>query len=181
MTLNGKKAKKNDKKPEKQQAYMWSEYSLCDSAGFHIDPFKFVFEAGEHTIAFEATMNDMYLYDITLEKAETLISYEKYIAQYADLPAVDKSAAYKIQAEYPVYASDLTIYALNDRTSPITEPQDPAKQKLNTIGGSKWQNIGQWIEWTIPASAITQSGLYNIMNPLDNLKYEALLRFAPNY
>lgn len=153
----------NDKKPEKKQSYSWNEYSLCDSAGFHVDPFKFVFEAGERTIALEATMNDMYLYDITVAKAESRISYEKYIEQYASLPAVDASASYKIQAEYPVFTSDLTIYALNDRTSPITEPQDPAKQKLNTIGGSKWQNIGQWIEWTIPADAVTQSGLYNII------------------
>lgn len=153
----------NDKKPEKKQAYNWSQYSLCDSAGYHIDPFKFVIEEGEHTIALEATMNDMYLSEIVIEPAKTLISYEEYIAQYASLPAVDASSTYKIQAEFPAATSDLTIYGLNDRTSPITEPQDPAKQKLNTIGGSKWQTVGQWIEWTIPADAITQSGLYNIV------------------
>ena len=153
----------NDKKPEKTQTYAWSKYYLCDSSGFHVDPFLFVIEKGEHTIALEGVMNDMYLYEITIEQHKAPISYEEYIAQYSALPAVDPSNSYKIQAEFATQTSDLTIYGLNDRTSPITEPQDPAKQKLNTIGGSKWQNIGQWIEWTIPAGAVKQSGLYNIV------------------
>ncbi len=156
----------NDKKPEKSQVYTWSEYYLSDSSGYHIDPFVFAIEAGDHTLSFESVMNDMYLYQITVEAYSAPISYADYIAQYSNLPALDASNeanAYKIQTEFATSTSDLTIYGLNDRTSPITEPQDPAKQKLNTIGGSKWQNIGQWIEWTIPADAIKQTGLYNII------------------
>ncbi len=155
----------NDKRPIKSEVYEWHEYYLSDYSGFHTEPFKFALSAGEHTLTIEADMNSVYLKDITIEPYDAPVSYEEYLAQNSDKQNASNTAENVItfEAEFPTATSDVTIYPLNDRTSPITSPQDPATQKLNTIGGSKWQNIGQWIEWTIPADAIKESGFYYIV------------------
>ncbi len=155
----------NDKRPTKTEQFTWQEYALSDYSGFHGEPFKFALEAGTHKFTLEADMNAMYLDSVTIESYDVPISYEQYINQDTSKTNASNTAdnVYRIEAEYASATSDITIYPLNDRTSPITSPQDPAVQKLNTIGGSKWQNIGQWIEWTIPAGAIKESGYYYIV------------------
>ena len=52
-----------------------------------------------------------------------------------------------------------TIYPQNDRTSAMTQPQSPTLSKLNPLGGTKWQGVGQWIEYTFTPEV---SGLYEI-------------------
>ena len=154
----------NEKKPQKKQVYEWSTYTACDSTGYIIDPFKYVLTAGgEHTLSLNATMNEMLLDEIIIEPFTSYISYEDYIKNTNAQDASASANAPVIQAETPAATSDLTIYALNDRTSAITQPQHASKQLLNTIGDTKWENVGQWIEWTIPGSEITESGYYYIV------------------
>ena len=153
----------NEKKPQKNQVYEWSQSYFRDSQGYELYPLKYAFTAGEHTITLNATMNDIIISEIYIEPYKAPITYEEYLAAHGDKDASASANAPKVQAEVPTATSDLTIYALNDRTSPISEPQDPAKQLLNTIGDSKWQTIGQWIEWTIPGDQITESGYYYIV------------------
>ncbi len=155
----------NDKRPTKTELFTWRKYFLSDYSGFHIDPFKFALTKGEHTFTLIANMNEMYLDQIAIEKYDAPVSYEEYLNQNSDKANASNTAdnIIKMEAEYPSATSDITIFPLNDRTSPITSPQDPSVQKLNTIGGAKWQNVGQWIEWTIPADAIKESGYYYIV------------------
>ena len=153
----------NEKKPTKSQTYVWSTAYLRDSQGYELQPLKFALTKGEHTITFNATMNDMILSEIRVEAPAAPLTYEEYLAQHGTKDASASANAPKIQAETPTATSDLTIYALNDRTSAITEPQHASNQLLNTIGDSKWQTFGQWIEWTIPGSEITEDGYYYIV------------------
>ncbi len=153
----------NEKKPQKIQIYEWSDSYLMDSQGFVLEPLKYALTQGEHVISFNATMNDIIIDEIAIVPYKSPVSYEEYLAQHGGADASAAADAPKVQAETPSAASDLTIYAVNDRTSSITEPQHAAKQLLNTIGGSKWQTFGQWIEWTIPGSEITESGYYYIV------------------
>ena len=44
-------------------------------------------------------------------------------------------------------------------TSAATEPSDPAKQRINTIGGKNWKTAGQWIVWQVRAE---KDGLYRV-------------------
>ncbi len=164
----------NEKRPTKQERFTWNEYTVSDSSGYYTEPTKIALTEGEHKITLEAELNEMYISEIKIAKYEKLKTYEQYIAENDAKGATDVPAGsdgkdeygnkyYTLQAEYPTATSDITIYPLNDRTSPITQPQDPALQKLNTVGGSKWQTVGQWIEWTIPADAIKTSGYYYIV------------------
>ena len=153
----------NEKKPQKIQVYEWSESYLMDSQGFELQPLKYALSAGKHTISFNATMNDIIISEIYVEPYAGLPTYEEYLQANGSQDASANANAPKVQAETPTSESDLTIYAINDRTSAITEPQHASKQLLNTIGDSKWQTFGQWIEWTIPGSEITESGYYYIV------------------
>lgn len=153
----------NEKKPQKTQVYEWSDAYLKDSQGYELQPLKYALTKGEHKIAFNATMNDIVISNIYIEPFTAPKTYEQYLSEHGDKDASASANAPKIQAETPSAASDLTIYALNDRTSSITEPQHASKQLLNTIGDSKWQTFGQWIEWTIPGDQITENGYYYIV------------------
>ena len=153
----------NDKKPQKYQIYEWSESYLRDSQGYELQPLKYALTKGEHTITFNATMNDIVISYISVEPYKAPLTYEEYLEAHGDKDAPATANAARVEAEMPTATSDLTIYALNDRTSSITYPQDAAKQRLNTIGDSKWQTYGQWIEWTIPGDQITEDGYYYIV------------------
>lgn len=164
----------NEKRPTKNERFSWNTYTLSDSTGYNVEPLKIAFTEGEHTISLEAELNEMYIGEMKLTKYKATKTYAEYIAENDAKGATDVAIDsgykdeygnkyYTLQAEYPTATSDITIYPLNDRTSPISQPQDPALQKLNTIGSSKWQTVGQWIEWTIPADAIKTSGYYYIV------------------
>ncbi|MBQ3669513.1 MAG: extracellular solute-binding protein, partial [Clostridia bacterium] len=65
----------------------------------------------------------------------------------------------KIQAEDAALKSGPSFYPLNDRTSPKTEPYHYSNIVLNIIGGSAWNETGDWIAWDVDAP---EAGLYRI-------------------
>lgn len=65
----------------------------------------------------------------------------------------------KIQAEDASAVSSSALYATADNSSPANEPYRYDEQKINVIGGTKWQEPGAWISWEID---VPESGLYNI-------------------
>ena len=65
----------------------------------------------------------------------------------------------KIQAEDASAVSSSALYAAADNSSPANEPYRYDEQKINVIGGTKWQEPGAWISWEID---VPESGLYNI-------------------
>ncbi len=152
----------NDIRPHKYIAPEWREYTACDSTGYDIEPFEFVFEKGEHTISLEATREEMIIKTITLYPYEELPTYAEVAAQYEKkgYKSAEGAEPIVLQAELADATSDRTIYPANDRTSALTQPQDPALSKLNYIGGTKWQSVGQWIEYSFTPEV---SGLYQIV------------------
>ncbi|MGM9681168.1 MAG: hypothetical protein ACI3XR_06645 [Eubacteriales bacterium] len=139
----------------------YSEYTAVDSTGQFVDPFCFYFTAGTNTIQLEAQRESMAIARIELVPVATAISYEEYCELHKDAPNYTGEGV-KIQAEYPAATSENTVYATNDRTSYITEPQDPTQLILNAIGGDggeKWKNVGQWVRWSVE---VPETGWYQI-------------------
>ncbi len=155
--LNG-----NDIRPQKYIAPTPQKYVMRDATGYDVVPYEIVLEAGTHTISLEATREDMIISTITLYPYEDLPSYEEVKAEYEKngyKPAEGVEPVI-IQAELTDATSDQTIYPANDRTSALTMPQSPSLSKLNYIGSTKWQNVGQWIEYSFTCEA---DGLYEIV------------------
>ncbi len=60
---------------------------------------------------------------------------------------------------YDILKSSPTLYAITDRSSPVTVPYHHSKIRYNTIGADKWQSPNEWVEWTVE---IEKAGLYAI-------------------
>ncbi len=154
----------NEIKADKIQSPEWREYNCMDSTGYVTTPLVFCLEEGETTIALEAQREAMYISSITLSPVEELPSYEDYISSYTDKGAVDYTGKpIRVQAEYTAATSENTVYATNDRTSYITQPQSAANILMNSIGGDggeKWQTLGQWVRYSIE---VPESGFYTVV------------------
>lgn len=139
-------------------------YIASDSTGYTLDALQFVFNEGTNTIQLEAQREEMIIYSIELVPYTPYMSYSDYVAYWEGQGAanVTDTADVKVQGEYPSATSENTIYATNDRTAYITEPQDATSILMNAIGGDggeKWQNIGQWVRYNV---TVPKSGFYQI-------------------
>ena len=163
----------NDIRPNVIPSAQWVTYSISDANGYYASPFEFYFKAGDNTISFESQREPVVIKSITLRPAEELPTYEEYLEALKNDPNGSKtpeankgSGSIMFEAEAPDFVSAITMYPVNDRTSPITSgltgEQSSMYTKLNTAGKEKWQNIGEWMEYTIKGESITQSGFYSL-------------------
>ena len=153
----------NEMRPVKTESPEWRSQTLYDSQGFYRDPFKFYLKEGSHTIGFESASEPLKIARITLHPATDLISYDEYLELHKDAPKVSSDVKVYINAETPLKTSEQVIYAMNDRTSAVTEPQSTSATLLNTIGGNggdKWKISGQWIQWDFE---VPETGMYYII------------------
>lgn len=153
-------ARDNDVRPKQEEAPSWISVYCKDSEGFYQDAMYFYLEKGVNTITFDSTQEPMIIGQIILEQEERPISYAEYQSANARAGYTQVSAEpIKIQAEDASYKSNSTLYPITDRSSPLTEPQNAAKTRLNTVGGSNWSLNGQWITWNVE---VPEDGLYEI-------------------
>ena len=165
----------NDIRPNVEQIDKWSTYTISDANGYIAAPFEFYFQGGENTISFESQREPVIIKSITLKPAQKLPTYKEYLAsikdKYNKTPennSVSADATHVFQAETPDYVSAVTMYPVNDRTSPITVgvtgtgEQSSMYTLLNTAGKEKWQNVGEWMEYTIDGKDIKESGFYSL-------------------
>lgn len=150
---------RNEMRPTKVEKEEWRTEYLTDSSGYLSGPFKFYFEEGEHVISLDSVREPLAIKSIRLYAHEDPITYEEYLKLHSD-KADATAAPVVIQAEYPTGTSSQTIYQIADTTSPITQPSHSSRERLNTIGGTKWQYAGDWITWTVK---IEEDGFYDII------------------
>lgn len=153
----------NEMRPIKQETPEWISHTVYDSQTFFEEPLKFYLSEGEHTIAFEAACEPIQLSQIKFHPAPELISYEEYSKKYQDKKVPSEDNIININAETPLQTSEQVVYAMNDRTSGLTQPQSTKSTLLNTIGGNggdKWKGTGQWIKYDFE---VKESGMYDIV------------------
>ncbi len=154
----------SDLRPPKKETPLWQSIYATDSTGYYLEEFSYYLEAGDHTLTLSEMQEPLMIRWIELVPPQTFKTYAEALAEYEQkgyAPAeLSKEEYPKLDAEYADYTSAQVVYAVNDRTSAITEPQDPAHFYLNTIGGEKWNTVGQWVEWTVE---IPKDGLYYIV------------------
>lgn len=153
-------ARDNDVRPRQEEAPSWISSYFKDSDGFHQNAMYFYFNQGANTITLESTQEPVVIGQIILEQEKETISYAEYkkANEAAGYQAVNIEPI-KLQAENAAYKSNSTLYPIADRSSPLTEPQNSAKTRLNVIGGSNWNLNGQWISWEVE---VPEDGLYEI-------------------
>ncbi len=150
----------NDIRPTKYEAPEWCTYLAHDSTGFIVEPLTFYLEKGKHTLSLECIREPIAISEMRFVPVVTYPTYEEALAAWQAAGITTQAIdPIKLHAENPVRTSEQVIYPIYDRASAITEPQDAALIRLNTIGAEKWQTNGQWIRYEVD---VPKEGLYNI-------------------
>ena len=153
-----------DSRPEQEEVFEKTTAFVKDSNGYY-GKLWYYLEAGTHVLKLEAAREPMAIGAITLiSKDENIPDYKTALKEYESKGAKKVTGALqngvlKVEAESPYRKSDTSLYAIADSSSAGTTPYAYDRQKLNTIGDTKWQTAGQWISWQID---VPEDGLYNL-------------------
>ncbi len=139
----------------------WRTYTCSDVDGFYHGAFRFLLEPGEHTLSLTGTRENLAIAEIRLVPVQYDVtkSYEDYLASHPTYSADTNGGSVTIiEAEYPSFVSDTSIYSSNDRSSAINSPSSPSSQLLNTIGAQSYNTVGQWAAYSF---TVDKDGWYN--------------------
>ncbi len=149
----------NELKPTQREKDIWVTYPIKDKEGLFNDPYIFYLEKGDHVLTLEGIRTNFALKTLTFKNYEELPAYEKPSEdKISSTPALTNkndigSNTILIQAESPLQKTSSTLYATFDRTSYMTNPSHPTKQRYNTLGSGTWDQATQQVTWTFSVPA----------------------------
>ncbi|MBQ7161358.1 MAG: hypothetical protein IJR90_06600 [Clostridia bacterium] len=148
----------NDTRPRRWEVAMWQTYYVRDWLGYEIDPLRFYFSAGHHELTLVSNREDMVIASIELYPYFEEPAYEDWLADMKakGVEEITDVETIRVQAENPSYISIQNIIPGNDRTSSLTEPQDPAVIKYNLLDNS---TVNNWMKYKV---TVPKTGLYSI-------------------
>ncbi|MBD2870186.1 extracellular solute-binding protein [Paenibacillus arenilitoris] len=148
----------NDLRPRQTESPQWQERVLRDAEGYYREPFSFYFSKGRHRLSLVSLREPMIIDYLKLYRHDDAPAYEQVAQGYGEKGYEPTEGVFvKVQGEDAAFKSSPSLYPLNDRSSPGTEPYHVSKIRMNTIGGVNWKIPGQWISWNID---IPEDGLY---------------------
>ena len=150
----------NDLKPNQIEKPEWVTAYVTEPEGYVAGNLSVYLEAGNHTITIMSLREPMMLGSITLGNSEEIQSYADVKAEWDSMGATDcKDQMITIEAEHATKKSSQMLYPVQDQSTPAVTPYSAKELLNNTIGGSNWDNVGDWLEWEFE---VTESGYYNI-------------------
>lgn len=151
----------NDIRPKLKEASDWIEEEFTDFDGLNNGALQFYFTKGKHKLGLKCLREALAIESLKLFQEKSAPSYKEVSDEYSQKGYKQGTAGYifKRQGEDTNTVSQETLYPMYDRTSPATEPNDPTKVRLNTIGSVNWKYPGQWMTWKIE---VNEDGIYNI-------------------
>ena len=130
---------------------------LSDSRGYTQEPFLFYFPEGPNTIRLEARQESIFIAELIVDQIEPPAPYAEVKAGWPEV--YPQGVFIKVQGEDALHRSHSTLFAISDMGDPTVEPYHPAQIRLNSIGGWRFNQPGQWISWEFE---VPQEGLYTI-------------------
>lgn len=148
----------NEIRPTQTETDRETENYLFDYAGMYAQPLSINLEAGVNTLTLTARDTQAEIRAVTLVPAGEISDYATYAQKHADKADYTGKPIY-LEAEDTAYKSDQTLYGVGDKSSPLVSPTEVGKIRLNTVGGYRWNVVGQYIAWNI---TVPKSGLYTL-------------------
>lgn len=151
----------NDVRPIRKETPEWQTYYLRDWLGYTMEPFTFTLKEGQRVISFEANREPIVISKIELYSYEGEPTYEEFLKEKLDsgvkiIDKLGKDGIIKVQAEDPTLISNACLFPTNDRTSVLTQPQNPQKIRYNMVNST---TVNQWMKYTV---TVPEAGLYKI-------------------
>lgn len=150
----------NEIRPRQIEKPMWQSVYLSDSLGYARGPYQFYLRQGENTIRLISLTEPMVIGELRIKQAPRPEPYAQVRENYGQLgyrPTTGHMIF--VQGEHAIYRSSPSLFAIFDQGDPTTEPYHPAEIRLNSIGGHRWQVLGDWIAWEVE---VPEDGLYEI-------------------
>ena len=152
----------NSMTPEFNESSTWSTYYVQDTTGYYHGYFNFHFLNGDRTITLEAEREPMIINSIELVPVDAEVSIPSYAETLADYQANGYKAPANgeitvIEAEFPDFVSDSSVYPTNDNSSAANYPIVSKAQIYNVIGENSYSNVGQWAAYKFK---VNETGLY---------------------
>ena len=150
----------NDMKPTSVEIPEWITSALYDNNGYVTEPLSFYLTKGEHELSINAVREPMLIGGLTFMNAPAIKSYAEVKAAWdASGAQMTSGVNISIEAEDASKTSSQMLYPKQDQSSPAVTPYSAKELLNNTIGGSSWDDAGQWIEWSFE---VPSDGYYNI-------------------
>lgn len=151
----------NHLRPRQVEKPMWQSVMFTDPLGYEMEPFLFYFEAGTNTVRLDSIGEEMVVHSLRLGQKDEALSYDDVARGYENLGYQHASDVFvKLQGEDADYRSSPTIIPEHDMSDPTVEPYHPAEIRMNSIGGHRWKNVGEWASWEFE---VPENGLYQIV------------------
>ncbi len=154
----------NSMSPGVLQSPSWNTYYCEDSTGYYHGYFRFYFTEATHQLTLSAVREPVIVGGISLVPYEAdsndLLKYSEVLDTYAAngyKPAAGSVTV--LQAEFPDFVSDSSVYPTNDNTSCATYPMTSKAQLYNVIGENSYNTVGQWAAYKF---TVDETGLYKI-------------------
>ncbi len=159
----------NSMTPAAVQHSKWNTYYCQDSSGYTQGYFMFYLPEGTRKITLDAVREPVIIKSITLVpydyEATNTRDYEDVLDEYKDENYKPANTDNKvlIQAEFPDYVSDSSVYPTNDNSSSANYPSSSGAQLFNVIGEGQhsYSSVGQWAayKFTVPANGLYKFGM----------------------
>lgn len=147
----------NDLTPRQKEVQQWVNMQFEDHESFHSGAYYLYLEAGRHSIKLSSVREPVAIGHLKLTGENKVLPYSEEYRTYSEKGYRSvENILEKQQAEITYQKSDPMITPVCDRSSPVTEPSDPSKIRLNTIW---WSDPGTWVSYRIE---VPQDGLYKL-------------------
>lgn len=147
----------NQLTPEQKEIDGYAEILARSSTGETVDPFALCLTAGEHSLVLENPRQAVAVAQLILEAPEQIPAYESLPASAAQ--AATDTDTIVIQAESAALKSASSLIPKSDNSNAGMTPSDPLFTKLNYIGGTSWQDAGQFLTWEFE---VLETGYYSL-------------------
>lgn len=147
----------NEAIPEQVEIEEYRSYFCFDTIGYYGGMLYFYLNEGENTITISFKSGAVYINELKF-------AYYNKAPDYKVAKKGLESKEYKgenliFESENIENKSNTSILAINDASSAAVSPSSATAKLINAVGGSNWQEAGQYIEWKF---TVPQDGLYNI-------------------
>lgn len=130
-----------------------------DDTGIQVRPYEIRLTAGKHTVSLVGFGEGAQIKAVSLVPPENEPSYEEYVALHGGSGDSDGVKTITLEGEHAVDKTSFSLIPQSDTIDAATSPADPAKTKMNYIGGSSWQYAGESISWRFN---VEKSGFYKL-------------------
>lgn len=147
----------NQLTPEQTEIEGYCEIYARSSTGVTVDPYAFYLTAGTHTVSLKNPEQSVAVEKIILAAPEKILSYKDVSEDY-DLKNNDADTII-IQGEKASVKSSSNLIPKSDNSDAGMTPIDVMFTKMNYIGGTSWQDAGQFLVWDF---SVEKSGYYSL-------------------